>query len=86
MNRYQNIGWQPGHVLSASELKEESFERKHEVIYGEVSGSRDFQLVTLTEENTGRTASGMAENRPGGLQPALLYCDERICAIARYGV
>ncbi|MEB7344968.1 phage late control D family protein [Enterobacter hormaechei] len=44
VNRYQNIGWQPGHVLSASELKEESFERKHEVIYGEVSGSRDFQL------------------------------------------
>lgn len=52
MNRYQNIGWQPGHVLSASELKEESFERKHEVIYGEVSGSRDFQLVTLTRKKT----------------------------------
>lgn len=52
VNRYQNIGWQPGHVLSASELKEESFERKHEVIYGEVSGSRDFQLVTLTRKKT----------------------------------
>ncbi|ENX5570612.1 DUF3274 domain-containing protein [Enterobacter hormaechei] len=52
VNRYQNIGWQPGHVLSASELKEESFERKHEVIYGEVSGSRDFQLVTLTWKKT----------------------------------
>ncbi|EJB6973492.1 DUF3274 domain-containing protein, partial [Enterobacter hormaechei] len=34
------------------ELKEESFERKHEVIYGEVSGSRDFQLVTLTWKKT----------------------------------
>lgn len=48
VNSYQSIGWRPGHVLSPSELKVESTERKREVIHGEVSGSRDFQLVTLT--------------------------------------
>jgi len=38
----------PGQVLTSSELEVESIERKHKVIHGEVSGSKDFQLLTLT--------------------------------------
>uniref|UniRef100_UPI0028AB3AA7 effector protein Tle3 domain-containing protein n=1 Tax=Leclercia sp. TaxID=1898428 RepID=UPI0028AB3AA7 len=52
VNKYQSTGWCPGHVLTPSELSVESIERKREVIHGEVSGSRDFQLVTLTWRKT----------------------------------
>lgn len=48
VNSYQSIGWRPGHVLTPYEREVESIERKHKVIHGEVSGSKDFQLLTLT--------------------------------------
>jgi len=48
VNSYQSIGLRPGQVLTSSELEVESIERKHKVIHGEVSGSKDFQLLTLT--------------------------------------
>lgn len=48
VNSYQSIGLRPGQILTSSELEVESIERKHKVIHGEVSGSKDFQLLTLT--------------------------------------
>lgn len=48
LSNYQRISWQPGHVLTPNELQVESFERGHEVIRGEVTGTRDFSQLTLT--------------------------------------
>lgn len=48
LNSYQRISWPPGHVLTPNELQVESFDRGHEVIRGEVTGTRDFSQLTLT--------------------------------------
>lgn len=48
LSSYQRISWQPGHVLTPNELQVESFDRGHEVIRGEVTGTRDFSQLTLT--------------------------------------
>lgn len=48
LSSYQRISWQPGHVLTPNELQVESFDRGHEVIHGEVTGTRDFSQLTLT--------------------------------------
>ncbi|MBE4870656.1 MULTISPECIES: DUF3274 domain-containing protein [Enterobacter] len=48
LDNYQRISWQPGHVLTPNELQVESFDRGHEVIRGEVTGTRDFSQLTLT--------------------------------------
>lgn len=48
VSRYQSLGWVPGHVLTPEELKLESIERKVKVIKGVVTGTKDFQSVTLT--------------------------------------
>jgi len=52
VSRYQSLRWRPGHVLTSDELKVESYDRKREVIHGIVSGSKDFQSVTLTWKKT----------------------------------
>ena len=48
LDNYQRISLQPGHVLTPNELQVESFDRGHEVIRGEVTGTRDFSQLTLT--------------------------------------
>ncbi len=48
VSRYQSIGWTPGHILTADELKVESYARGLDIIHGVVSGTKDFQNVTLT--------------------------------------
>ncbi|QIR22512.1 DUF3274 domain-containing protein [Enterobacter sp. SES19] len=48
LSSYQRISWQPGHVLTPNELQVESFDRGHEVIRGEVTGTRDFSQLKLT--------------------------------------
>ncbi|MCE0799402.1 DUF3274 domain-containing protein [Buttiauxella sp. S04-F03] len=48
VSHYQSLNWRPGHVLTPEELKVESVGRKHEVIRGVVTGTKDFQNVTLT--------------------------------------
>ncbi|MFJ3457133.1 DUF3274 domain-containing protein [Scandinavium goeteborgense] len=48
VSSYESLSWRPGHVLSPDELKVESYDRKREVIHGIVTGTKDFQSVTLT--------------------------------------
>lgn len=48
LSRYASLSWRPGHILTADELKMESYERKVEVIHGEVIGTKDFSQLTLT--------------------------------------
>ena len=48
VNSYQRIGWRPGHILTPEELDMESNSRKVTVIKGVVTGSKDYQFVTLT--------------------------------------
>ncbi|MBV8044200.1 DUF3274 domain-containing protein, partial [Pluralibacter sp.] len=48
VSRYQGLSWSPGHVLTPEELRIEGLERKVQMIHGVVSGTKDFQSVTLT--------------------------------------
>lgn len=48
LNSYQRISWKPGHVLTPDELKGESLDRGHTVIHGEVTGSKDYPVLSIT--------------------------------------
>ncbi|WP_029593259.1 effector protein Tle3 domain-containing protein [Franconibacter pulveris] len=48
LNSYQRISWKPGHVLTPDELKVESLDRGHTVIHGEVTGSKDYPVLSIT--------------------------------------
>ena len=48
LNSYQRISWKPGHVLTSEELDVESIVRGHTVIRGEVSGSKDYPVLSIT--------------------------------------
>ncbi|MCK7246027.1 DUF3274 domain-containing protein [Enterobacter asburiae] len=48
LNSYQRISWKLGHVLTPDELKGESLDRGHTVIHGEVTGSKDYPVLSIT--------------------------------------
>lgn len=48
LNSYQRISWKPGHVLTPDELNVESNDREHTVIHGEVTGSKDYPVLSIT--------------------------------------
>lgn len=48
LNSYQRISWKPGHVLTPDELNVESHDREHTVIHGEVTGSKDYPVLSIT--------------------------------------
>ncbi|MEL2243195.1 DUF3274 domain-containing protein [Leclercia adecarboxylata] len=48
LNSYQRISWKPGHVLTRDELEIESIARKHTVIEGKVTGSKEYPVLSVT--------------------------------------
>ncbi|QCZ26229.1 effector protein Tle3 domain-containing protein [Leclercia adecarboxylata] len=48
LNSYQRISWKPGHVLTPDELEIESIARKHTVIEGKVTGSKEYPVLSVT--------------------------------------
>ncbi|AUU85565.1 T6SS effector phospholipase Tle3 domain-containing protein [Leclercia sp. LSNIH1] len=48
LNSYQRISWKPGHVLTRDELEVESIARKHTVIEGKVTGSKEYPVLSIT--------------------------------------
>ncbi|MEB5750483.1 DUF3274 domain-containing protein [Leclercia adecarboxylata] len=48
LNSYQRISWKPGHVLTRDELEIESIARKHTVIEGKVTGSKEYPVLSIT--------------------------------------
>ncbi len=48
LNSYQRINWKPGHVLTRDELEIESIARKHTVIEGKVTGSKEYPVLSVT--------------------------------------
>lgn len=48
LDNYQRLRWKPGHVLTSDELKMASVDRKHTVIHGEVRGSKEYPVLSIT--------------------------------------
>ncbi|UYM55928.1 DUF3274 domain-containing protein [Leclercia adecarboxylata] len=48
LNSYQRVSWKPGHVLTRDELEIESIARKHTVIEGKVTGSKEYPVLSIT--------------------------------------
>ncbi len=48
LNSYQRVSWKPGHVLTRDELENESIARKHTVIEGKVTGSKEYPVLSIT--------------------------------------
>ncbi|MFZ3619021.1 T6SS effector phospholipase Tle3 domain-containing protein [Leclercia barmai] len=48
LNSYKRISWKPGHVLTPDELEIESIARKHTVIEGKVTGSKEYPVLSVT--------------------------------------